>query len=91
MHNKNAYNLFFSANRAIFVLLLRFAAKLLKDPLSSDLTKSLALGLIAATFAFVFQGFLGTYFEVRTLASYYWILAGLMAASAKYENEDITN
>ena len=68
---------------SIFISLILFSRKVLKDPRSTWLGKSLALGLIAATVSFAAQGFLGTYFEMRTLATYYWLLAGLTVVAAQ--------
>ncbi len=72
---------------SIFISLILFSRKVLKDPRSTWLGKSLALGLIAATVSFAAQGFLGTYFEMRTLATYYWLLAGLTVVAAQSQME----
>ncbi|MBU1148699.1 hypothetical protein KKI23_01275, partial [Patescibacteria group bacterium] len=45
-------------------------------------TKGLSLGFLAALLAVSFQAFLGTYFEVRTLSLYLWLIAGLITVLA---------
>lgn len=78
----------------IFVAVLRFARKAYRDPDSDWLARSFSLGLMAATMGFILQGFLGTYFEVRTLAPYYWLtfaLAVLSYSQAKYKNENTSS
>ena len=74
---------------AMFVTLLVFSRRVLKSEQSTWLAKSLALGLIGATLSFVFQGFLGTYFEMRTLAPYYWLLAALTVAASQVHDANI--
>ena len=70
-----------AAYASIFAMLIIFARKVLKSGRSSWLSQCLALGLIGATMSLTFQGMLGTNFEVRTLAPYYWLLAALTVLS----------
>ena len=70
-----------AAFASIFVLLILFSRRILIDERAGWLDKSLALGLIGATVCFVFMAFLGTNFENRTLAPYYWLLAALTVVS----------
>lgn len=72
----------------MFISFLFFARRVLKDPESSDLSKSLSLGFIAATLSYTFQGFLGTHFEVRTLAPFYWLLAAIAVTSYHLDKKD---
>ena len=51
----------------------------------SKFTKGLALGFLGGLLAVCFQAFLGTYFEVRTLGLYLWLIAGLVTVLAYQE------
>lgn len=79
-----------AAFASVFILLIIFSRRILKDEKSGWLERSLALGLIGATFCFMFMGFLATNFEVRTLAPYYWLLAALTVITY-YNRESITD
>ncbi|MFH1597744.1 MAG: O-antigen ligase family protein [Patescibacteria group bacterium] len=52
---------------------------------NSKFTKGLSLGFLGALLAVTFQAFLGTYFEVRTLGLYLWLIAGLITVLAYQE------
>ncbi len=45
---------------------------------SDQLIRSVSLAYIGIAIAFIFQAFLATYLEMRTLASYVWLFAGIM-------------
>lgn len=64
---------------SLFILLVRYALFLYRvhpDPF----VRGVALGFVGCVSAVTFQAFLGTYLEVRTLAFYFWLIAGLLAA-----------
>ncbi|MBT4857110.1 hypothetical protein HON52_02885 [Candidatus Uhrbacteria bacterium] len=52
-----------------------------KDPM----TRALALGVAAAMIAIVLNAFLATFLEVRTLASYLWVMGGVVVVLGKRE------
>ena len=64
---------------AVFFVLARFNWRLWKQS-NDPFTKGLCLGFLGAIFASVFEAFFGPYFEVRTLALYLWMFAGLVVA-----------
>lgn len=67
---------------AIFYFLFSTVLKVYRS--SEDrFLKSLSLGYLGSIFAFAFQGNLGTYFEMRTLAFYFWLFGGLIIALAE--------
>jgi len=52
-------------------------------------TRGLALGFMGAFVAVVFQAFLGTYLEVRTLALFVWLVAAFLVVLAKREEVSV--
>jgi hypothetical protein len=52
-----------------------------RDPM----TRALALGVAAAMIAIVLNAFLATFLEVRTLASYLWVMGGAVVVLGKRE------
>lgn len=52
---------------------------------TDEFTRGLALGFLGCLVAVTFQAFLATYLEVRTLALYFWLFAGLLYVSARRE------
>ena len=62
---------------SIMVIIFLYSQKIYKLSKSS-LTKGLALGLLGATMAYAIQNFFGPYFEVRTIALYFWLFMGIV-------------
>ena len=49
------------------------------------MTRALALGVAAAMIAIALNAFLATFLEVRTLASYLWVMGGVVVSLGKRE------
>jgi hypothetical protein len=51
----------------------------------NEMTRGLALGYFGAVLAVAFQAFLATYFEVRTLALYFWLYGAFTYVLGRHE------
>ncbi len=68
-----------AAYLALIAVLVR-AAWSVYTTSADPLMRGIALGYLGVTAAVVFQAFLATYLEVRTLAFYYWLVGGILLA-----------
>lgn len=72
---------------ALFIFLVRTAVRVYRSTgfgIQNDaLMRGIALAFCGIAAAVAFQALLGTYLEVRTLAFYFWLLAGILVS---YEN-----
>jgi|GEM_PF-2728893 len=66
----------------IFVSLF-FQSKKIYQQINEPLIKGLALGFMALCIIFPLQAFFGPYFEVRTIAFYFWAVAGIIIGYKK--------
>ena len=69
----------------LFVLLARSSYRIYRSS-SDPLMRGLSLGFLGVIPAVSLQAFLGTYLEVRTLALYFWLFAGVIVSYDQYEN-----
>lgn len=67
----------------IFVSLFFQSKKIFKNSADNSLIKALALGFMALCIIYPLQAFLGPYFEVRTIAFYFWSVAGIIIGYKK--------
>lgn len=69
----------------LMIMLVRSALSVYRR-CDDAITKSIALSFCGIAAAVSLQAFLGTYLEVRTLAFYFWLLAGLILSASQTKN-----